>query len=210
MIFNILLAIHIVFGLIAIVASLIALSSKKGASLHRRVGKLFMIAMLGIFITALPMSLMTNNWFLLCVALFSFYISLSGWRYAIRRYLPAQLWEKVISIIMILVSITMLSASIVSWQQGGYKPIVFAVFGLICLRFSISDMLLYRKMKYPKFERLVRHVGGMIGGTIAVFTAVLVTNFTYQPAWVLWIAPTVILLPLIIYWTIRIRAGKLT
>ena len=48
----------------------------------------------------------------------------------------------------------------------------------------------------------------MLAGTIAVITAVLVTNVDIEPAYILWILPTVLITPLIIRWRIKIVSGK--
>lgn len=53
-----LLLVHGLCGLIALVAFWIAALAKKGAPLHIKVGKTYLLAMLGIVITALPMSVM--------------------------------------------------------------------------------------------------------------------------------------------------------
>lgn len=54
-------------------------------------------------------------------------------------------------------------------------------------------------------ERIARHLTMMLAGVIATVTAVLVVNFTVEPAFVLWLAPTVLITPLITYWNVRIR-----
>ena len=44
----------------------------------------------------------------------------------------------------------------------------------------------------------------MLAGTIAVLTEVLVTNMKTEPEWVVWVLPTVITTPAIIWWNIKI------
>lgn len=53
-----LLLVHGLCGLIALVTFWIAALAKKGAPLHIKVGKVYLLAMLGIVITAVPMSVM--------------------------------------------------------------------------------------------------------------------------------------------------------
>ena len=43
----------------------------------------------------------------------------------------------------------------------------------------------------------------IIGGTIATVTAVLVVNVNTNPVWIAWLAPTVVITPLIFYWNKR-------
>jgi hypothetical protein len=48
----------------------------------------------------------------------------------------------------------------------------------------------------------------MLGGTIAAVTAFTVVNVRIEPAFVVWLAPTVVLAPVIAYWTARVRGGR--
>jgi hypothetical protein len=48
----------------------------------------------------------------------------------------------------------------------------------------------------------------MLAGTTATITAFVVTNFTIQPGFILWLAPTVVMTPIIIVWNWRIGTGK--
>lgn len=48
----------------------------------------------------------------------------------------------------------------------------------------------------------------MLAGTIATVTAFVVTNVALRPAFVVWLAPTVLVTPIIIVWSRRIRAGR--
>ncbi len=56
-----LLLVHGLCGLVALVTFWIAAFAKKGAPLHLRAGKTYMIAMLGIVITAVPMAAIIAN-----------------------------------------------------------------------------------------------------------------------------------------------------
>lgn len=54
--YAVLLAVHGLAGLVALVTFWIAAFARKGAPLHLRVGRVYMLAMLGIVITAVPMA----------------------------------------------------------------------------------------------------------------------------------------------------------
>lgn len=56
-----LLLVHGLCGLVALITFWIAAFAKKGASLHLRAGKIYMIGMLGIVITAVPMAVIIAN-----------------------------------------------------------------------------------------------------------------------------------------------------
>ena len=53
-------------------------------------------------------------------------------------------------------------------------------------------------------ERIGRHLGNMMGGTIAVITAVLVVNVNIEPVWIWWVLPTALITPVIIWWKIKV------
>ena len=110
-IFNYLLAVHIFFGTIALFASVTALSSAKGKKLHRHAGRYFFWAMTGIFVTAIPMSLIIASEFLLCIAIFSYYLAYTGQRYVLRGELLATGLDYAVSYLMLLLSILMISAA---------------------------------------------------------------------------------------------------
>ena len=86
--------------------------------------------------------------------------------------------------------------------------IIIIVFGLLGGKFSISDLKALRTGGLTGKTRIARHVSMMLGGTIATVTAFVVNNFTVQPAFVLWLAPAVVLTPVIVWWNRRIQAGR--
>jgi hypothetical protein len=48
----------------------------------------------------------------------------------------------------------------------------------------------------------------MLAGTIAVITAVLVTNVNIEPVFILWILPTILITPLIFWWNRKTLSGN--
>ena len=44
----------------------------------------------------------------------------------------------------------------------------------------------------------------MMGGTIAVITAVLVVNVELEPIWIWWVLPTALITPVIFWWNRKI------
>jgi hypothetical protein len=44
----------------------------------------------------------------------------------------------------------------------------------------------------------------MLGGTIAVVTAVLVVNIEASPTWLWWVLPTFVITPMIAYWNRKV------
>lgn len=85
-IFIFLLSIHVTCGFTSLFSAFGAILSSKGQSKHRFFGKFFFYGMTGIFITAIPIALIKNNLFLFLIAVFSYYLAFTGWRYAKTGY----------------------------------------------------------------------------------------------------------------------------
>jgi hypothetical protein len=63
------------------------------------------------------------------------------------------------------------------------------------LGFVIGDLSML--VKNPTFQAndkswLIKHISMIGGAYIATLTAFLVTNVNFSPAWVIWLAPTII------------------
>ena len=69
---GILLSIHILAGSVALVSAASALLTEKGKKFHVLIGKAYFWSMVIIFLTAIPMSIITGNVFLFLIAIFSF------------------------------------------------------------------------------------------------------------------------------------------
>ncbi len=163
--------------------------------------------MITIFLTAVPISLITGNVFLLLVGVFSVYLALSGWSYAKNRTgTPLRLdWLRTFG---------MLAASAVMASYGAYLLLSADTNGLTMLVFSgiggalsMSDLKTQYAGGVTGKERISRHLTMMLAGSIATITAFVVVNFTFDPAFVLWLAPTVFITPVIVIWNIKIRKG---
>ena len=79
-----------------------------------------------------------------------------------------------------------------------YLLFLEAVGGLL----SVQDIMQFRKGKIQGKERILRHLTRILASFIAVVTAVLVVNGFAKlaiPDLVNWLAPSVLITPLIIY-----------
>jgi hypothetical protein len=206
-----LLALHIAAGFVALGASLVAAFVKVLRMPHRThsaAGRVFVWAMLGIFVTAVPMALLGGSLLLLLVAVLSGYLALAGWREAVRHRGGGAWIDRLAAIAMVVAGITMVgwgALALVNGQAGG---LVLVAFGAIGLSMSASDL---RRLGRPaeRATRLVNHMSRMMGATIAVVTAFLVVNVRFDPGWVVWLAPTAVLTPMIFAWARAIRVGRL-
>ena len=88
--------------------------------------------------------------------------------------------------------------------KSNYFGLVFIVFGYLGLSFVKTDFNHFKGKFKSKNYWLLAHLQRMIGGYIASLTAFLVVNVAYLPqvpAFVFWLLPTLIFLPLILKWS---------
>lgn len=207
----ILLIVHIVAGFTALAAAVLATLSKVWDVEHRwhvYSGLVFFWGMLGVFLTAVPLAILRPDPFLLLIAILSFYFALAGWRYAThRRGRPRRLdWAS--AGVMLVAGGIMIIFGVLLLGRGDTNGITMLALGGVGTVLSFIDLrtLQHGGAKGP--ERIARHLTMMLAGSIATITAFVVTNVTVQPAFVVWLAPTVVITPVIILWNRRIRAGK--
>ena len=102
------------------------------------------------------------------------------------------------SIVMALYGADLLLAD----DTNGVTMLVFSAIGG---SLSMSDLKIQYAGGVTGKERVIRHLNMMLAGLISTVTAFLVVNFTFDPAFVLWLAPTVLITPVIVIWSIKIR-----
>jgi uncharacterized membrane protein len=204
-IFKLLLSIHILAGFTSLTSACGAILTKKGAYFHRLFGKIFVGGMTIIFITAIPLSLIRQDLFLFLIAFFSYYFALSGFMFARNQNSQASRFSWLIAFMMLGIGMTMLSYSIYHIHDQRYQNIVLLVFGILSCSTSVSDLKSYYYQTATGSERIVKHLTAMLGATIATLTAFTVVNIQTNPEYIAWIAPTILILPLIIWWTRKVR-----
>lgn len=206
-----LLLIHVASGAIALVTALVAISNRKGSRNHRRVGTVFFWSMLAVGVTAVPVTFIRPNAFLFAIAIFSFYMAFAGYRRGKTKFKATNL-DRYAAFAMLATSVGMIGYGI--FLAFNVSPIGWALvaFGGIGLNFSIDDIRELNK-ELEHHEKVMRHLQHMLGGTIATITAVLVQQVTplipdALGQTILWLAPTVIITPLIFIWSSRIAKTK--
>lgn len=197
MLYTLLLYGHIAAGLLALFSGLMALSARKFGPLHPRVGRIYLFSVLVVVVTAVSMSLLKWNLFLLTIGLFTAYQLYAGKRSLVNKSLYPNQLDWVFWTMGLLNGLVM-----VSQQQ-----LVLLVFGGIQLLLVTNDGFIFYKTirgkKLPATAWLQRHLGNMLGTFIAVITAALVVNG--NGSWWLWLFPTAALVPFIVYWNIKVN-----
>lgn len=211
-ILNLLVFAHITFGVLSFAGAATAIASR-AASLphhwHQTGGRLFFWSMAGIFVTGLPMSLLNANIPLLFISLFSFYLAWMGRRYALNRRGEVTPADRLVVAGALAVFTAMATYGLYMLVAlSSSAGIVILVFGAIGLTNAVGDYRLQRGGGATGARRLAQHLGKMLGGTIAIVTAFAVTNIDFEPGYVVWLAPAVIITPLIIFWSARVQSGR--
>ena len=201
---QILLPIHILAGTIALLSAIMAVLSEKGKKLHVLSGRTYFWCMVTIFLTAIPMSIITSNIFLFLIAFFSFYFAFSGIRFARNRKGIATTSDWIAVGLMILSGVGMWTLAAVLFMNNNSMYIPLLVFGFGAIVLGYGDFKSHKNKTAIGKERIGKHLQNMIGGTIAVITAVLVVNVKIEPVWIWWVLPTVLIFPVIIWWRIKV------
>ena len=201
---EILLPIHIASGSIALFSAVLAISTEKGKKFHVLSGKSYFWGMVLIFLTAIPMSIINSNVFLFLIAIFSFYLAFSGMRFARNRSGVPTRVDLIAVNFMFLSGAGMWILAIIFFINNDSQFITLIVFGFLALSLGYGDFRTFKNETAKGKERIAKHLTNMMGGTIAVVTAVLVVNPPTDPEWVWWILPTFLITPLIFWWNNKV------
>ena len=207
-----LLYLHILAGFISLGIAYVLLFIKKGNKRHKKLGIIYVYGMSTIFVTAIPLSLLGEfNQFLFVIAIFSFYLAFSGYRQGRNRNGAREQIDKALGIFITATSILFYSMAVNLYLIEDSMWITSVIFGSIALVFSINDFRRMKIVERPNFyDRTNLHLNLMLAGTIATTTAFIVTIDPFSTLWLNWIAPTIVGTPIIIYFSKRELAKKVT
>lgn len=203
--FTILLVIHIIAGSLGLVVGTINIVRKKGDKLHKSIGIIFLYGMLINGFAGLLLSIIHTNYFLFIIAVFSIYLVGTG-----QRCLSFKQWNKnqkpktidwFLSLAMLIFALGFIGFGIYTITNGNDFGTVMIVFGVISLLMVLKDFKNYRGKSEIKNQWLLTHIQRMVAGYIAAITAFIVVNNTILPNVIAWLLPTIILTPLIYYWS---------
>ncbi|WP_041952360.1 DUF2306 domain-containing protein [Spirosoma spitsbergense] len=200
-----LLITHIATGFTALVVGLIPMIFEKGGRLHKRAGLIYVYCMIIVAVTALllcglqPFKML--RLFLTGIAVFSFYLCMTGWRATKQKKSGPTRADKALTFVTLFVSLAMIGFGVYLLAINGasFLPIVFTFFGVLTLVFAGRDIQFMTKPT-EKMHWFFQHFTRMGGSYIATFTAALVTNIgrvlpATAPEWTYtmsWIIPSVV------------------
>jgi hypothetical protein len=198
--------IHIIAGGIALLTGLGAILYRHKTKIHKRIGKIYFWCMSIIFVSAVFMSLVKINLFLLCIAFFSYYAALTAYRsLQLKKLHIGQKPEKLDWLIEFFFGLMHFAfvgfALYLLLNNNSSFGTISLVFGLIGLRSNYTTIKRLRGQITEKAYWLMAHVSGMIASYIATITAFTVNNNQWigMPNIVAWLGPTILLVPFIFY-----------
>ena len=201
-IFKAALIIHILFGSVALFVAPAAMLTRKGGLWHRRWGKIFFWAITGVAITAVVMSLIRSGLFFLLIALFSFYLALTGYRVLYRKT-PQQGagkvdWTAAVTMLLGSLALVVYGIYLIVTSSFGIVAIVFGLIGLWLAGLDVRDFLHHPADKKAWWYS---HMTRMLSAYIAAVTAFSVVNFKFLPPVPRWLWATVVGTAGIVIWT---------
>ena len=192
---------HAFSGGIALLGGILAILTKKGSKNHTLCGEVYFYAMLSVVVTGLFVASYRDNLFLQTIAVFSFYMAFTGKR-AVRnkKEIVTSPLDWGFNIVSMLCGLFMLYLVVVNFSRIGFAGAIpmLLIFGLLLSWMTIEDAVKMWKKKWVKNHWLYTHIGRMGGSFIATSTAFILTNIRFEPRWIIWLAPTLIGVPLMI------------
>lgn len=205
--FNILLVLHIVGGIVGLLLGSYIMIIKKGDNKHKQLGKVFAIAMLVVGFSSFGLAIIHPNMFLFSVGVFTVYMTATSWRYLKLKRIPdgqkPAFIDWLLQIFMTLGSLWFLKLGtelLISKQYFGIVLLLFAWRGFV---FVYQDYKTFRGIIKAKNYWLLFHLQRMVGAYIAAFTAFLVVNTADRLSFISWLLPSAIFVPFIIKWSRR-------
>ncbi|MEP6492147.1 MAG: hypothetical protein ABJF01_05690 [bacterium] len=210
---------HILGGTVGIVAGFAALYTTKGAPLHRRVGMVFVYAMLAMSVMGAGMAALRNvapqaN---VPAGLLTAYLVVTG----LTTVRPPARWSRPLAVGLLLLALAVgltdftlgLRAITSSNAKTHWMVIPFSIFATVALVASAGDIRLLRSGALRGASRLARHLWRM---SFALFIAafsffigqakVIPKSMRIYPLLAL---PVVVILATMVYWLWRVRSRRL-
>lgn len=191
--FRAVLVIHIIFGGIALLVAPGAMITRKGGTWHRRWGKVYFWSMTTVAASAVVLSLLRPGLFLLLVAVFSFYLALTGYRVLYRKTPRerANFLDWGAAMVMLAGGVALVGYGVLLLRTSSFG-MVAVVFGGIGLLLAITDARAFLHPPADKRAWWFTHMGRMLAAYIATVSAFSVVNFHFLPTLVRWLWPAAV------------------
>lgn len=206
---DVLLVAHVAGGTVALLSlgPAVVLSRGYGVRVgpgHRRAGQVYVWGMVVALASAYPLALLLPSMFLGGVALFTTFLVASGWRWIRRGSDGTVGLGRGLAVGMLVAAVGMIVVGVRQLAGGDGLGVALLVFAGIGGALALEDLRALRNGRPERRHRVALHLGRMLGGAIATLTAVLVVNVQTEPVWLGWIAPTVLIVPMIVWRTAQV------
>jgi uncharacterized membrane protein len=205
------LYVHICAGAIALLSGAVAISTSKGKAKHQKAGKIYAVAMLVVFITGITIASYKFNKFLFLIAFISYYSVFAGVRILKLKKLhkgqEARWFDWLAGSINFIANFSFVCMAVyyaVTPDVNVPGVLLSAGFGLGGMYLSYINMKPFISKPEKAYHWYTYHLGNMMGGYIATFTAffsTMVTRFEFMNPFLAFALPSLIGIPFIIYWT---------
>ncbi len=208
-------AIHIIAGLLALVAGAVALYATKGSPLHRRSGWMFAVAMATMTTTAAVIAqFFSPNRVNVVAAVLTFYLVATG-VLAVRRTVP-QMRALATGLMLVAVSVgayaLTLGAEAVSSTthrvDGIPAPPLF-MFGTVALLAAFGDLRMLHAGRIEGARRLARHLWRMSYAMWIATTSAFLGQAKFIPEPLrklpLLVVPVLLVLVVMVYWLVKVH-----
>ncbi|MEM6843593.1 MAG: hypothetical protein AAF632_15305 [Bacteroidota bacterium] len=210
---TIVLILHIIAGFTALTVGVIPFVAKKGGKLHNATGKVFYYAMVFVATSAFGLAIYRFSPFLLMVGLLTLYATITGYRGLQLKRQRAKRGQIRDWVLLFTVGLGLIFTVWQTIAQFGIENtgilILVSVFGSLLTVNLVSDIHLFSGRKKMTNKSWIRyHISRISGAYIATVTAFLVNNVQTDPAFIAWLLPTIIGVPLVSVLRRRYFAGK--
>lgn len=208
---------HIVGGSVALIAGALALFTAKGSKLHRISGMIFVLAMLLLAVSALPLSLVAREPTSTMGALLVSYLVLTSLA-TVRRPISRFHWSNWASLIWAVAIAAMFLALALkgfnspSGTIDGLPPQPMLVFATVAFLAGLGDVRMMLARKVSRAWCITRHLWRMCFALLMAAVSFFFGQAQVIPEWLrhtpLLAVPPLVIIVLMIYWLIRVRWGK--
>lgn len=199
------LLIHVIAGALALIFGAFAIMLKNKTPKHKKVGKFYFWCMTVVFVSSLFLSVVKGLLFLFFISVFTYYATLIAYRSLKLKELhlnqKPSTFDWLVEYIALSVFIgLLLFAFWYFYKTNSSQAIIPLSFGLMGLIGVLKNI---KQLKQPPTEKLYwlkKHIGNMLGSYIGAITAFLVNQGEFIPVnpIILWLGPTVVIVPLIV------------
>ena len=186
----------------------VALAVRKGGEAHQRWGRVFFWAMVVASTTALVGAQHIQSLFLLLTAVFSLYMAGFGYRSIFLKHLA---WDaRVVAFDWVVagVGLVVFLGTVAYGLKVGNVPV--GVFGVLGAMTAGRQLRGYANAgHWTKTQWLLNHISGFLASYIAAVSAFSVTSLHFIPFPYNFLWPTVLGVPVIMWWHWRVRGNQL-